>query len=160
MFDAMTFDGSGMQIYADDAIVPLSGEIAPSMAQSAQIIELDTFNADERFSGVDGSGQAVVIIDGGIAKLHSCFGPDSDSNGIADRIVYQYDFSGNNDADASDVAGHGTHVSSIIASEDMSIPGVAPGVDIIHLKVFSDNGSCYDTDIEETIMGRAVGRDL
>ena len=82
---------------------------------------------------------SVVIIDTGLDVDHPFFGADRDGNGIADRIVYQYDFA-DGDADASDTSGHGTHVSSIIASQDPAYPGIAPGVGIIHLKVFSNGG--------------------
>jgi hypothetical protein len=58
---------------------------------------------------------------------------------VSDRIVYQYDFA-DGDADASDVDGHGSNVSSIVASSDSIHTGMAPDADIIHLKVFGDDG--------------------
>ena len=39
-----------------------------------------------------------------------------------------------------DVGGHGTHVSGIIASSDSTYEGVAPGADIISLKIFNSPG--------------------
>ncbi|MGL5083704.1 MAG: FG-GAP-like repeat-containing protein [Microcoleaceae cyanobacterium] len=110
------------------------------------------FRTDPRFAGIDGSGFATVIIDTGIDLDHPFFGPDADGNGIADRIVYQYDFA-DNDADASDVDGHGSNVSSIVASEDPVFTGMAPSADIIHLKVFSDDPSAGASfgDIEEAL---------
>ena len=94
---------------------------------------------DPRFAGLDGQGLSVVVIDTGIDPDHSFFGPDANGDGVADRIVFQYDFA-DGDADAGDYSSHGSHVSSIIASQDGDYPGVAPGVDVIHLKVFSDSG--------------------
>ena len=90
-------------------------------------------------AGIDGSGFAVVIIDSGIDLVHSAFGPDDDQDGVADRIVFQHDFA-DGDTNASDFNGHGTHVSSIVASSDDTYTGMAPGADIIHLKVSSDAG--------------------
>jgi hypothetical protein len=100
---------------------------------------------------VDGSNFSVVIIDTGIDKNHPFFGPDKDGDGVADRIVYQYDFSGSNDNDATDYNNHGSHVASIAASSDAKYPGIAPGADIIVLKVFEDNGNGSFFDVEEAV---------
>lgn len=115
------------------------------------------FRNDARFAGIDGTGFSTVIIDTGIDLDHPFFGPDNDGNGIADRIVFSYDFA-DNDADASDPDGHGSHVSSIVASQDTFETGMAPGANIIHLKVFSDKlqdngkrGGAFDHDIEEAL---------
>ncbi len=69
---------------------------------------------------------------------------------MADRIVYQYDFA-DNDPDASDYAGHGSHVSSVIASQDGTYRGLAPAADLIHLKVFSDDGRGYFSYLERAL---------
>lgn len=120
---------------------------------SGSLINLDDFRADPRFSGIDGSGFATVIIDTGIDLNHPFFGPDLDSNGVADRIVFSYDFSGANDPDASDTNGHGSNVSSIVASAHPTFTGMAPAADIIHLKVFPDgpNPSASYGDVEEAL---------
>ena len=133
-------------------IVPLAGgiPIAPLSDSSMPLINLDGFQDDMRFSGIDGSGFAAVILDTGIDLDHPFFGPDDDLDGIADRIVFQYDFA-NGDADASDQNGHGSNVSSIVASSDSVYGGVAPGADIIHLKVFSDSGSGSFSYLEQAL---------
>ncbi|MCU0624720.1 MAG: S8 family serine peptidase, partial [Gemmatimonadaceae bacterium] len=78
-------------------------------------------------------------------------GPDTDGNGISDRIVYQWDFA-DNDADASDVAkGHGSHVASLIASSDSRYGGVAQGTELIVLKVFGDDGHGTFRDLERAL---------
>jgi subtilisin family serine protease len=104
------------------------------------------FRADPRFADLQGQGLAVVVLDTGIDVNHPAFGADADGNGVADRIVYQYDFVGSNDADALDGQGHGTHVAGIIGSSDGTHSGIAPGVNLIVLKVLNDrgNGSAYD----------------
>ena len=106
---------------------------------AADLIRLDEVRSDPRFSAIDGGGYSVVVIDSGIDLDHPFFGNDSDSDGIADRIAYNFDFSGDNDADASDTIGHGSNVAGIIGSASGSYLGVAPAVDIIALKVFPDN---------------------
>ncbi len=94
----------------------------------------------------------MVVIDTGIDIDHPFFGNDSDSDGTADRIVYNYDFYGSNDADASDTHGHGSNVAGIIGSSSASYLGVASGVDIIALKIFPDGGNTYqDADLEEAL---------
>lgn len=111
---------------------------------SGPLIGLNTLNADPRFTAVDGSGYTVVVLDSGIHKDHPAFG---------NRVIHSYDYA-DSDKDASDDApgtnGHGTHVSSIIASSDPQYPGVAPGANIIHFKVFGqkvdeETGEIVDT---------------
>jgi Ca2+-binding RTX toxin-like protein len=96
------------------------------------------FAADSRFSSITGQGVSVVVIDSGFDIDHPAFGPDADGNGVADRIVYYYDFYGQGDEDVSTPNDHGTHVASIVGSSDISFPGIAPGVNLIVLKVFED----------------------
>lgn len=130
---------------------PLDGGNAQSAATAAaSLIGLDRFRADPRFAGIDGSGLAAVIIDTGITANHPFFGADLDNDDVADRIVYQWDFAGD-DANASDVKGHGSNVASIVASEDATYPGIAPAVDIIALRVFDDANSASFSNIEKAL---------
>lgn len=104
--------------------------------------DTEAFRTDPRFANIDGSGYTAVIIDTGIDLDHPFFG---------DRIVYSYDFA-DGDADASDRKGHGSNVSSIVASGDSTYPGVAPGANIIHLKVFGDaQDGASSLDIEQAL---------
>lgn len=128
------------------------GPQAISPQADSVLVETDQFRADPRFAGIDGRGVSVVVIDTGIDLDHPFFGPDADHNGVADRIVFSYDFAGANDADASDRHGHGSNVSSIVGSQDGTYTGMAPGVNIIALKVFSDAGnSASSSDIAEAL---------
>jgi VCBS repeat-containing protein len=114
--------------------------------------------ADSRFLHIDGSGVATVVIDTGIDLNHPFFGPDANSDGISDRILFQYDFA-DDDADASDMVNHGSHVASIIASQDDSYPGVAPGTDLISLKVFKDSGAGYFSYLEKALQWVIANRE-
>jgi len=130
----------------------LPGELVPGeeFTPAADLVNLDDFRADPRFASLDGSPLSVVVIDTGIDPDHPFFGPDNDGDGVADRIVFQYDFA-DDDADARAVSAHGSHVSSIIASEDATYGGIAPGADLIHLKVFTDRGRGYFTYLERAL---------
>ena len=114
--------------------------VSPQLVESTALINLNRFRTDTRFQGINGSGYSVVVLDTGIDLNHPFFGVDANNNGVADRIVYQYDFA-NLDNDASDYSSHGSNVASIIGSQDSTYRGVAPGVNIIALKVFTDAGS-------------------
>jgi len=129
------------------------GNIGINTSQSTPQINLDDFRNDARFTGVNGRGFSTVIIDTGIDLNHPFFGPDvSPADGVSDRIVFSFDFQGGNDSNASDFNGHGSNVSSIVASSDGTHTGMAPGADIIHLKVFPDgSGGATFADIEEAL---------
>jgi len=130
-----------MPIYIQGEVAqPISGPAQMMTPDSGPLINIDDFRNDSRFAGIDGSGYSVVIIDSGIDLDHPYFGPDVDEDGIADRIVFQYDFA-EDDFDASDYKGHGSNVSSIIGSQNSTNTGMAPGVNIIALKVFKDDGT-------------------
>ncbi len=91
--------------------------------------------------GFNGSGVAVCVIDTGIDKTHGA---------IAGRVVKEKDFvTGDSDGDnPSDFNGHGTHVAGIIASNDSTYAGVAPGAFLFNAKVFSSTtSSASDADI-------------
>jgi len=127
------------------------GNADPWSEQPADnLTRLDDVRRSGRFVDLNGRGMTVVMIDTGIDVDHPFFGPDADGNGIADRIVYQWDFA-DNDADASDRNGHGSNVASIIGSENATDQGVAPGTDLIVLKVFRDSGTGTFGDVEEAL---------
>jgi Subtilase family/Calx-beta domain len=107
--------------------------------QARSLIGVDKLLADSRFSNLQGQSQTIAVIDTGINPQHSYFGIDADGNGIADRIIYQYDFA-DGDPDARDVNGHGSQTASIVGGEDVILPGIATAVNIISLKVFNNSG--------------------
>lgn len=131
-----------------------------SDSEANTLLQVNTFRSgnpalgsDPRFTGIDGSGWAVAVLDSGINLGHQFFSADANGDGVADRIVYSYDFA-DNDPNATDPEGHGTSVSSIVAAHDTSsigADGVAPGANIIHLKVFPNSGDAEDADIEQAL---------
>ncbi|MGL4551746.1 MAG: S8 family serine peptidase, partial [Gemmataceae bacterium] len=115
---------------------PTAPAAAPSSASAAdQLIRLDRLRADPRFTGLDGEGFSVAVLDTGLAASHPAFD---------DAVAYQRDFQ-NGDATADDPTGHGTHVASLIASRDPDHRGVAPGAGLVGLKVLDDqDGGSFD----------------
>ncbi len=103
----------------------------------------------ERF-GLSGAGQTVAVIDSGIAWDHVALGGNGYAGhqsgsgfGPGYRVVGGWDFA-ENDADPYDdgPAGyHGTHVAGLLAGESESLVGVAPGADLVALRVFDDAGA-------------------
>jgi subtilisin family serine protease/chitodextrinase len=77
---------------------------------------------------LDGTGVNAYIIDTGILNSHTDFGG---------RSVSGWDFV-DNDADASDCNGHGTHVAGTVGGTTW---GVAKNVNLIGVRVLSCNGS-------------------
>jgi hypothetical protein len=144
--------GSGTFTKGDTVDMPLSSSAASAPFTNLGLAtNIAAFHADPRFDGIKGKGLSVVVVDTGIDLDHPHFGPDADRNGIADRIVFNYDFVGANDNNASDVQGHGTHVAGTVGSSDPNYLGAAPEVNIIALRVLGDNGSGTGADIMEAL---------
>jgi subtilisin family serine protease len=80
-----------------------------------------------------GQGVNVAVIDTGINYNH----PD-----LAGSVIDQWDFV-NNDGDAMDDQGHGTHVAGTIAAhrDGVGAVGVAPAANLFAVKVLDQNGS-------------------
>ena len=101
--------------------------------------------------GFSGRGQTVAVIDSGIAYDHYALGGGLGSDY---RVVGGWDFTGENDADPYDdgpSGSHGTHVAGIIGSTDSTHEGVAPGADLVGLRVFDDDGNGYFHWVEDAL---------
>lgn len=120
--------------------------------QSGPLVGLTEFRKAPQYRDIDGRGFSTVIIDTGINLSHPAFGPTV-TNGVAERILYTEDLSSSANPTGADTDGHGSHVSSIVASSSATAPGMAPGAGIIHLKVFPDdpNAGASSADIERAL---------
>ena len=89
--------------------------------------------------GLDGTGQTIAVIDTGIAFDHVALGGGF---GEGQRVVGGYDFAEDdaNPYDDGPTGFHGTHVAGIIGSTDLEYMGLAPGADLVALRVFDDAG--------------------
>ena len=83
-------------------------------------------------TGVTGNGIKVCIVDTGVDDSHPSLNP----------LIAQYDYV-NNDGDATDDEGHGTHVAGIVASRDSVYKGVAPDASLMAVKVLDSTGSGF-----------------
>jgi subtilisin family serine protease len=111
---------------------------------------LDHVRANYGFTGV---GQTVVVIDSGIAYDHFALGGGF---GSGYRVVGGWDFAENewNPFDDGTEGSHGTHVAGIIGSsgdEYGNHTGVAPGVDLVGLRVFDDAGAGTFDDVARAL---------
>lgn len=91
-----------------------------------QIFSEEDINLVEGFD-VDDSGVKICILDTGIDKTHHAI----PSLGAEIDLV-------NNDSDATDDNGHGTHVAGIISSTDSKYPGIAPNASLFIAKVLDE----------------------
>jgi len=107
------------------------------------------FNVRNNY-GFTGRGQTVAVIDSGIAYNHFALGGGYGANY---RVVGGWDFTENewNPFDDDPSGGHGTHVSGIIGSSSSTHSGVAPGVDLVGLRVFDDAGAGYFSWVESAL---------
>ncbi len=124
------------------------GRIEQSLANAHDQSGLTQVRTDY---GFDGTGQTVAIIDSGIAYDHFALGGGIGSNY---RVVGGWDFTGENDADPYDDGGagsHGTHVSGIVGASGGTHTGVAPGVDLVGLRVFDDAGNGFFSWVENAL---------
>jgi len=105
--------------------------------------------------GVDGTGVGVAIVDSGAFSSHD----DLASTG---RVVQFVDFV-NGQSAAYDDYGHGTHVAGIIAGSGADSngarTGIAPGAQLIVLKVLDANGQGRISDVIAAIEYAIANRD-
>jgi len=138
LLDHLIDDGGANEVY-------ISSIDAYGSTVGHELTGLDDVWTDYGFTG---SGQTVVVIDTGIAYDHLDLGAGF---GSGYQVVAGFDFTGERDGDPYDdgpAGGHGTHVAGVIAGETY---GVAPGVDLVGLRVFDDNGYGEFAWVEEAL---------
>jgi type VI secretion system secreted protein VgrG len=85
---------------------------------------------------VDGSGLAAAVIDTGIDYLNPSLGG---GYGAGYPVSGGFDLAMNDADPRAETWSHGTNVSGLIASRSTEAPGVAPGANLIALRVFGNN---------------------
>ena len=95
---------------------------------------LDRIGAEAAWRVGDGSGVTVAVIDSGVDLHHE---------DLAAQLVPGHDFVDGDD-DPQDAYGHGTHVAGIVAAvagNGKGIAGVAPGAEVMPIRVLDEHGS-------------------
>jgi serine protease AprX len=102
---------------------------------SANDLLLGTFRT--KHPTLDGTGVKVAVLDSGVDTQHPFL-----------NVSHSVSTSG----ESVDIPGqHGTHCAGIIASRDLVFSGVAPGVDLLNIKVLDGDGSGRHTNITKGI---------
>ncbi len=137
MFDVL--GDQFLELHGDVSLVPHSDAV-PIESHLKEAHAASGWNTVQQQFGLTGKGQTVAVIDSGIAWDHVALGKGL---GPGYRVVGGWDFTEENDANPYDdgpLGFHGTHVAGIIGSDDPNHTGVAPGVDLVALRVFNDAG--------------------
>ncbi len=151
-------DGNGIQSLSNQSnVVYISADrpLKPSLSNAASAI-----NAEFAWqSNYTGAGIGIALIDSGVTSQ-----PDLNTGILPlSRVVYQQSFVPGNSS-ASDQYGHGTHIAGLIAGDGLSstgalytksFKGIAPGANIINLRVLDANGASTDSAVIAAI-ARAI----
>src|SRR5271169_3204493 len=141
-------DGNAIQSLSNQqnvVYISLDRPLAPSLSNAAVAV-----NAPFAWqSNYTGAGVGVALIDSGVSNQ-----PDLDLGILPlSRVVYQQSFVPGNSS-TNDQFGHGTHVAGLIAGDGLSstgpqysktFKGIAPGANIVNLRVLDQNGAGTDS---------------
>ena len=148
---------SGLEELRNDPLVKSIAYDYPVMPTlSDSILQINASNVWNLAAGgqnVTGTGITVCVIDTGIDYTHPSLGGctnDTFLAGTCSKVLGGYDY-GNDDTDPRDVNSHGTHVAGIVASENDTYRGVAPGAKLVALKVFTNAGVGSTSDVISAI---------
>jgi serine protease AprX len=137
-----------LEAHPDIAYVSLDRRVQRAADVAAPAVLADI--AAQQY-GLNGSGIGVAVIDSGVSDhpdLHSSSHPNKS------RVVYSESFVAG-DSSTADGYGHGTHVAGIIGGNGSAsasgysrqYTGIAPGVNIINLRVLDANGGGSDSAV-------------
>src|SRR5437660_614753 len=137
---------------ADPAVEHLSGDVPVRnwLAVSNQATAADQVRAGYgggllgigAIAPVNGRNIGVAVVDSGINVQHTA---------LANKVVASVSFV-TGDPSTTDSFGHGTHVAGIIAGQPTTVTplytgGMAPGANVINVRVLGDDGSGYVSDV-------------
>ena len=134
---------------------------------SSKIEISSTYNAQDYIglqesvweNGLTGKNITVAVIDTGIFGNHSAF--TNDGNSVwSDRIIKYYDLITNSSDIPQDNNGHGTWVASILGGNCSEYQGVAPGVNLVILRIFDRSGETNVSIFENAINWVLQNKDI
>jgi phosphoheptose isomerase len=134
---------SSLTSLSDDYSATVETDIPVKIAADSIDWGIARIGADKVWESNNGQGVKVAIIDTGVQIDH----PDLRAN-----ILAGYDFV-NEDSNATDDNGHGTHVAGIVAAtlNQAGTVGASPGGKILPVKVLNNQGYGYLSDVVEGI---------
>jgi subtilisin family serine protease len=144
-FERVANDPAVSALVADDVVVGTMGVASQSTGANLLWSGEGGF-----FDGLVGRGVGVAVLDSGVS-LH----PD-----VSRRVTLRLNFVTDTAAgDLDDAFGHGTHVASIIAGSGAgslsaggtSYVGMAPGAELVSLRVLGADGTGYVSDVVQAI---------
>jgi len=129
--------------------IHLDRQVSISLDASIPVVKADqVWNLSYNGTMINGTGETVCVIDTGVNKSHM---------DLPGKVIAEYCFCDNETADSdgigccpngnptdtnsTDDEGHGTHVIGIIASNNLTYKGVAPGANIVSVKALNASGS-------------------
>ncbi|NVM45475.1 MAG: S8 family serine peptidase [Candidatus Lokiarchaeota archaeon] len=134
---------------------------------SSKIEISSTYNAQDYIglqdslweNGLTGKNITVAVIDTGIFGNHSAFTNDGKKL-WSDRIIKYYDLITNSSDIPQDNNGHGTWVASILGGNCSDYQGVAPGVNLVILRIFDSIGETNVSVFENAINWILQNKDI
>lgn len=116
---------------------------------------LSTIKADQL--DLNGNGVTVAVMDSGLTTKNNDFKSEGISRIIVDQAFGNY-------GSTRDEYGHGTHVAGIIggngAASNGLYKGVAPGVNLINLKVSDKDGMTYESNMINSLQWVYDNKDI
>ncbi|MBU0978087.1 MAG: S8 family serine peptidase [Nanoarchaeota archaeon] len=146
----------GLKVLAENPDVKaiVEGRIYETLLDysAPQIGATDVWDLTINSVNVTGEGETICVVDTGIYGEHEAFEGKIKAERCYCRIENDDGFPccPNNeieDDNAEDETGHGTHVAGIVAGDLPVYRGIAPGADIVAIKVCDQHGSCHGYDM-------------
>jgi serine protease AprX len=144
--DALAADSAVVGLHFDRPIVPMLSSGGAAGGRGLGVGRTNDF---------DGSGVGVAVIDSGITDWHDDLARATGRSGLNGQRVSGFVDVVGGAAQPRDGYGHGTHVAGIIAGNgydaDGAYAGVAPGAQLLVLKVLDDQGRGTVSDVIRAI---------
>jgi serine protease AprX len=135
-FVAPTIQTGVRYLYVDDIEIAFARPSAFLAAVKADQLSLS------------GQGITVAVVDSGISTKNNDF-----KSGTTSHIIAEWSFG--QQGSTNDLHGHGTHVAGILggngAASGEVYRGVAPGVNLINLRVSDKDGRSYESDVVNSL---------
>ncbi|MGJ7451071.1 S8 family serine peptidase [Aquipuribacter sp. MA13-6] len=147
-----------VQRAADDDVVSLGLDSVVRTADHAVSTDplrveqwgMGTLRAEHVWSSSRGDGTVVAVIDSGVDGTH----PD-----LTGRVLPGADWVEAGGDGWADRDGHGTHVAGVVAAvpgNGIGVVGLAPGSQVLPLRVLDENGEGYSSDVADAVVEAAL----